>query len=537
MVADNFIDSVRASGGTEILAAMNCAFDTPSSKHYLRQIVFLTDGAVGDEYFILREIEKTIGSARIFTFGIGTSVNRFLLEEMAKSGRGNSYFITDPQEIGETMERFSIQTSTPVLSDIAIEWEGINVSDTYPSPLPDLYSGQVLQVFGRFYSEGRGKAILKGITGDGEFKEELEINLPDGDTSYPAIETMWAGKRIDHLLDRQREKPLETFALRDEILGLALTYKIVTPYTSLVTVEKYDGKGECKIEEVMTVKVPLLQPESSLIQELKMCDEVCSRPVEAACGYSPVAETKMCEEVVLKAEKIVKPVTLDPICLEIGFDLLPLVDPNQGGKILKSITSIRKQFQDEMGFTLPGIRIRDNKQLKRSGYRIMLRNIEAAAGEVILSKFLATGPEEDLKSLRGPRCFDPVYNLPAVWITADQRSKAEVFCSEIYDPVSVMSLHIIEILRPHCAGLLGIDEVASLLDMLEDGHPEIVKNIYPDLLSLEEIHNVLQNLLKENISIKDLVLILKTLGDYAHITKDTAVLTEHARQALCPAIH
>jgi len=550
LISDNFINSTCADGGTEILSAMKCAFSIPSSKHYLRHIVFLTDGAVGDEDFVFGEVEKNLGRARLFTFGIGSSVNRFLLEKMAKTGKGNSYFITDPREIGGTVERFTVQTSTPVLSDITIEWEGIIVSDTCPLYLPDLYSGQVLQLFGRFYSEGKGKVILKSRTGEGEFKEELEINLPGEDTSYPAIETMWAGKRIDRLLDRQRENPGEKFALRDEILGLALNYKIITPFTSLVAAEKHDGRGECKIEEVMTVKVPLMEPESSSIQELRMCDEICSRSFEAASGFSPVAETKMCEavysesvdvsppdewkmdrEVTVLYKKAEKPVTVDPVSIEVGLRLLALVDPNQGAKLPERVKSLRRNVSLETGIPVPGIRFRDNLRLKPDGYVIKINGIEVAAGQVVINKFLAMGPEKDLKTLRGPRCFDPVYNLPAVWITADQRDNAEGFCSNIYEPADVIALHMAETIRSHGAELLGIDEVASLLDM-----PEESQNIYPDLFSLEEIHKVLQNLLSEKIPIRDLELILKTLGDYAHITKDTAILTEHVRQALCPAI-
>ncbi len=258
MMADNFINSTYARGGTDILSAMNRALSLPSSKSHLRQIVFITDGAVGNEEFVFQEVEKSMGRARIFTFGIGPSVNRYLLEKMAKSGRGSSYFITNIDETGDTIEKFSIQTSTPVLSDIALEWEGVNVSDIYPCPVPDLYTGQIVKLFGRFHSEGTGKAILKYRTGEGEFREELYVELPESETSYPAIETIWAKERIENLLDRQRENPKQKSSLRDEILGLALKYKIVTPYTSLVAVEHSNENGER--EEIITVKVPLLPP-------------------------------------------------------------------------------------------------------------------------------------------------------------------------------------------------------------------------------------------------------------------------------------
>jgi flagellar biosynthesis protein FlhA len=167
---------------------------------------------------------------------------------------------------------------------------------------------------------------------------------------------------------------------------------------------------------------------------------------------------------------------------------------------------------------------------------VKIKDIEVAAGEVIINKFLAIGPENHLKSLKGPRCFDPTYGMPAVWITADQRGEAERVGCMIFDPVSVMATQITEVIRTHGGELLGRQEVAALLETVKKSHPAVVKEVYPDLFTLGEIQKVLQNLVKEKISIRDLVTVLETLGDYAHITKDTDMLTEYVRQSMCRVI-
>jgi len=250
-----------------------------------------------------------------------------------------------------------------------------------------------------------------------------------------------------------------------------------------------------------------------------------------------IAETKQEEEEVKKKpENVVTLMAVDPISLEVGRGLLALVDPNQGAKLLDRVTSIRRHIALEMGIVVPGVRFRDNLQLKPNGYIIKIKDIEVAAGEVVINKFLAIGPENHLKSLKGPRCFDPTYGMPAVWITADQRGEAERVGCMIFDPVSVMATQITEVIRCHSSELLGRQEVAALLETVKKSHPAVIKEIYPDVFTLGEIQKVLQNLVKEKISIRDLVTILETLGDYAHITKDTDMLTEYVRQSLCRVI-
>ncbi|MEQ8188027.1 MAG: VIT domain-containing protein [Candidatus Eremiobacterota bacterium] len=260
--ADTYIDSIGPRGGTDILAAMEAALKLPANKLYVRQIVFLTDGAVGNEEFVLQEIKKSLGKSRVFTFGIGTAVNRLLLDGMAEMGRGTSRYITFEENIEDAIQKFSNQTSFPVLTDISLEWKDASVADMYPVKIPDLYAGQVLYTVGRFHSSGKATAILKAMTGVGEFRQEIEIDLPDEATEHPVIETIWAGKRIDALLKKMSEKPKEKHEIRDEIIGIALRYSLMSPYTSLVAVEQGKDDEEPKEKkEIMRVDVPSMVPE------------------------------------------------------------------------------------------------------------------------------------------------------------------------------------------------------------------------------------------------------------------------------------
>ncbi|MEQ8170418.1 MAG: ATPase, T2SS/T4P/T4SS family [Candidatus Eremiobacterota bacterium] len=260
LLAKQFLKGINSRGGTEILLALKHALAVPVNKGYLRQIVFLTDGAVWDEDSSLKEILKNLGNSRIFTFGIGPSVNRYFLSKIAELGRGTCHFITATEEIEEAIEKFSIQTSCPIASDLSLEWEGAGISDTYPFPVPDIYFSEVLCLTGRFHSSGKAKATLCGIKGTGDFKEEFFVELPEKDEKYPVIETIWARRSVEALMDKIRENPAQKAEIRDEIIGIALKYKLMTPYTSLVAVEQ-DIEEEREKKEIIKIDVPQVLPE------------------------------------------------------------------------------------------------------------------------------------------------------------------------------------------------------------------------------------------------------------------------------------
>jgi len=280
--ADKFIECITARGGTEMLKALHTAFNLPHNTSHLRQIIFLTDGEVWEEESILKEISSSLGDARIFTFGIGLSVNRYFLDKAAKIGRGTSHYITGDQNIEEEVQKFANDTSFPILSDLSLEWKGGTVADIYPAPLPDLYFGQNMFITGRFHSAGTVKAILKGKKQ--EFTSEIILNFPKKDESYPVLEKIWAKKRIETLLDRQRSFPKEKTDIRDEIIGIGMKYHLLTPYTSLLALE-IDEMGKEK-KEIITIDVPLILPEDVNYNAPYSYSTPASVPINTDCEFS-----------------------------------------------------------------------------------------------------------------------------------------------------------------------------------------------------------------------------------------------------------
>ena len=229
-------------------------------------------------------------------------------------------------------------------------------------------------------------------------------------------------------------------------------------------------------------------------------------------------------------------INVDTLCIEVGRDLVDLIDPARGAKLLDRTTSIRRHIALEMGVLLPGIRFRDNKNLKSQGYIIKLRDITIAKGEVIPDRFLAIGPENRLATLEGPRVFDPTYGMPSVWITASQRGEADKVGCMIFDPVSVMSTQITETIRQYAFEMLDYNLVLKIIEDVRTYNHLLVEEIYPKSFTLQEIYEVLYNLLREKVSIRDMVTIMEIMANYASVSIDTDSLTEYVRQSLCHVI-
>ena len=251
-----------------------------------------------------------------------------------------------------------------------------------------------------------------------------------------------------------------------------------------------------------------------------------------------VTEVKQEEATQVRKREPIEVTTImqvDAIALEVGRGLLPMVDPGHGQKLLERVTSIRRHIALEMGLIVPGVRFRDNLQLAPHSYVIKLRNLEVARGEAMPNQVMAIGPEEKLKTLRGTRTVDPTYAMPAVWISPEQRGDAERLGCMLFDPVSVVATQLTEVVRKHASDLLGRQEVQALIDTLRKAYPVVVKEALQEL-SLGDIQRVLQNLLQERVSIRDLVRILECLADHVAVTKEPDILTEFVRSRLCGAI-
>jgi flagellar biosynthesis protein FlhA len=227
---------------------------------------------------------------------------------------------------------------------------------------------------------------------------------------------------------------------------------------------------------------------------------------------------------------------IDPIELEVGYALIPLVDERQGGDLLDRISLLRKQSALELGILIPPIRIRDDIRLPSNEYVIKLRGSEISRAEVMPRFLMALNTGGVVQEIDGMDTIDPSFGMPAKWIAATRRSDAESFGYVVVEPTTVVATHLIEILKSNAAELLGRQDVQEMVETLKKTHPALVDEVIPNKLSLGTLHRVLQRLLRERVPIRDLVTILEAMGDAAEQTKDPEHLCEHARRALSNVI-
>lgn len=244
------------------------------------------------------------------------------------------------------------------------------------------------------------------------------------------------------------------------------------------------------------------------------------------------ATKKEKDEIKREPENVMPLIQVDTMELEIGFALIPLVDPAQGGDLLDRVTMLRKQIALEYGLVVPPIRIRDNMQLPSNTYSIKIKGVEVSSGKVEIGCYLAMKPGSDGSELEGILGKDPAFNLPAKWIKEEEKKKAEMRGYTVVDVPSVISTHLAEIIKAHSDELLTRQDVHRLIEAVRKSNPAVVDELTPGALSLGEIQKVLQNLLREKVSIRDLVSIFEILADYAKTTKETDLLTEFVRQGM-----
>ncbi len=228
---------------------------------------------------------------------------------------------------------------------------------------------------------------------------------------------------------------------------------------------------------------------------------------------------------------------VDELELEIGYGVIALVDAEHGGDLLHRITMIRKQVALEQGVIVPPIRIRDNIQLQPDEYSIKIRGISIATGEVRSGYVMALNPGGIEGKLHGIDAVEPAFGLPAVWIESSRRDDAERLGYTVVEAAAVLATHLRELLKAHAHELLGRQETQKLIDNVKQDYPAVVEELIPAQLSLANVQRILQNLLSERVSIRDLVRILETLGDHIHLTKDVDLLTEYVRNALGASLH
>ncbi|MGB3368248.1 MAG: flagellar biosynthesis protein FlhA [Acidaminobacteraceae bacterium] len=233
-----------------------------------------------------------------------------------------------------------------------------------------------------------------------------------------------------------------------------------------------------------------------------------------------------------KPENIIPLLQVDPIELEFGYGIIPLADPNQGGDLFDRLVMIRRQIALEFGIVVPMIRLRDNIQLESNEYIIKIKGNQVALGNIVFDHFLAMNPGSTEGEIEGIDTIEPAFGLPAKWISSENREKAEVLGYTVVDPSSIISTHLTEVIKTYSYELLGRKEVKTLIDNIREENSTVVDELLPGLMNIGDIQKVLANLLREGITIRDLITILETLADYANTTKDVNVLTEYVRQAL-----
>jgi flagellar biosynthesis protein FlhA len=255
-------------------------------------------------------------------------------------------------------------------------------------------------------------------------------------------------------------------------------------------------------------------------------EEAAGKEVAAAPEAAPARAEENYEQLL----------NVDLIELEVGYGLIPFVDSAQDGELLTRIQSIRKQFALNNGFIVPPVHIKDNLQLNPNQYTLALKGVRVADAEILPGHFMAMDPGLVTEKIKGIATIEPAFGLPAIWITEDKKERAQIAGYTVVDCTTVMATHISEIIKQHAYELIGRQEVQGLLDNLAKSYPKLVEELVPTVLSLGTIMRVVQNLLKEGVSIRDLRTILETMADWATVTNDPHILTEYVRHALSRTI-
>ena len=267
-----------------------------------------------------------------------------------------------------------------------------------------------------------------------------------------------------------------------------------------------------------------------------LCGRIIANHIEIASVESEVSEEESSAEEIRRPENVNSLLQVDPIELEFGYGIIPLADVNQGGDLLDRVVMIRRQIALELGCVVPMIRLRDNIQLNPNQYLIKIKGIPVSEGEILFDHYMAMNPGYVEEEITGIPTFEPSFHLPAIWITESQRERAESMGYTVVDPPSIIATHLTEVIRNHLDELLTRQDVQNLINNVKEANETLIGELVPKLLGVGEIQKVLQNLLREGISIRDLTTIFETLADYATTTHDMDVLTEYVRQSLKRAI-
>ncbi|MBC8227936.1 VWA domain-containing protein [bacterium] len=281
----SYINGMSGQGGTNMIEGIKAALDFPKDPERIRTILFMTDGYIGNETEILAAIQDKLGNARLFSFGVGSSVNRYLLNRMAEVGRGVVQYVRPDENTEEAVNNFYERISKPYLLDIEVDWKDLEVTDVYPKKIPDLFSAQPVIIHGRYQEAGKATIQLKGKVTGKETVTKIDVRLPGKEESNSVLGTLWARTRIKDLMDQMYHG--EKQDLVEEVTNLALEFRLMSKYTSFVAVEERlvaEGEGPPK-----TVMVPVEMPEGVSYEGVfgGQKSKLLSRPVRSVTTASP----------------------------------------------------------------------------------------------------------------------------------------------------------------------------------------------------------------------------------------------------------
>lgn len=283
-----------------------------------------------------------------------------------------------------------------------------------------------------------------------------------------------------------------------------------------------------------TPKIPLIVTASLLLalglnvnKNMKMS---LAHEHEAAATQYEEAPSE--EEYYKDVNNIYSLLSVEPIEMEFGYSLIPLVDESSGGKLIDRIVIFRRQYAQDMGFVIPSIRIRDSASLNPNEYTIKIKGEEVASGEILVDYYLALEPSEPTGEIDGIETIEPSYGIPSKWILPENKELAEIYGYTVIDPLSVMLTHMSETVSKHSYELLSRTEIMQLIDNVKQHSPEIVEEAFPNIISYSNFQKILSNLLKEGVPIKDMVTIIETIVDSSSVSKDIDAITENIRVAL-----
>ncbi|MCI9614466.1 MAG: flagellar biosynthesis protein FlhA [Dorea sp.] len=269
-----------------------------------------------------------------------------------------------------------------------------------------------------------------------------------------------------------------------------------------------------------------------LLRRMEQFAVVPEQGAMAMGGAGPVEEQMVEEDSFKDINSVYSLISVEPIEMEFGYSLIPLVDEASGGRMIDRIVIFRRQYAQEMGLVIPSIRLRDSSSLNTNQYVIKIKGEEVAKGEILVDYYLALEPPNLEKEIDGIDTIEPAYGIPSKWITVDKKEMAEIYGYTVIDPLSVMLTHLSETVKKHAYELLNRQEVVRLVDNMKKQSPELVDELIPTLISFGNFQKILTNLLKEGIPIKDMETIMETIVDSSMTVRDLDTITENIRVAL-----